>query len=337
MICSRARGGIAACGADCDPGGSGAVRCVTAGRGVGAAVAAARGVAAAGAGAAGRIAAVGIDGDPGRAVEGGVAADPFAGRAAIGAGAGFSRSPTLGGWRGAGSGAGFVAVFGDGTAGLAAARGVADADVGVSRSPTVGIAGRGDGVADCAVGLSAARAAAGRKVGAGRSLPSGGGLDSVTAGCPLLQAASSTLGESPAQRKAMFADSARSAQCWGGGKSTSGSQASEEQIWRNGDPLPIAPRLRNTSDALVPPNPNELDSAILIGRFCALCAHEVDRGRDRRIVEIDGRRHDLIAHRRAGRRSPRPLRRRRADARSRIWSTTSRCGRRHCRQRARPP
>src|ERR1700734_4214411 len=29
---------------------------------------------------------------------------------------------------------------------------------------------------------------------------------------------------------------------------------------------------RNTSEALVPPNPNEFDSAILIGRFFALCA-----------------------------------------------------------------
>jgi hypothetical protein len=45
-------------------------------------------------------------------------------------------------------------------------------------------------------------------------------LDPVTTGCPLLQAASSTLEESPAQRKVMFADSARSAQCWGGDKST---------------------------------------------------------------------------------------------------------------------
>jgi hypothetical protein len=98
---------------------------------------------------------------------------------------------------------------------LAAARGIAAvaAGVGVSRSPTVGITGRGDGLGDCTAGLSAGRADAGRKIGGARSLPSGGGLDPVTTGCPLLQAASSTLEESPAQRKAMFADSARSAQC----------------------------------------------------------------------------------------------------------------------------
>src|ERR1700684_3411785 len=48
------------------------------------------------------------------------------------------------------------------------------------------------------------------------------------------------------------------------------SQASAEQVWRNGDCQPYWTR-RNTSDALVPPNPNEFDNATLISRFCAFC------------------------------------------------------------------
>jgi hypothetical protein len=154
-----------------------------------------------------------------------VAADAFGGRAV----AGFKRSPTIG-CRGALFDVAPPAVF------AAAGRGVAGAACGVKRSPIVGIAARGDAgrdgmpdadvavgagaLGDEAAGLSAARAGAGRDVGAGRSLPSGGELDPVTTGCPLLQAASSTLEESPAQQIAMFADSARSAQCWDGGKST---------------------------------------------------------------------------------------------------------------------
>ena len=151
------------------------------------------------------------------------AADALAGRGV----AGFRRSPTVDGRDVVLAGA-LLAVF-------AAGRGVAGAACGVKRSPIVGIAARGDagrdgvpdvdgaagaGVAgDDAAGLSAARAGAGLG-GAGRSLPSGGGLDPVTTGCPLLQAASLTLEKKPAQRNAMFADSARSAQCWDGGKST---------------------------------------------------------------------------------------------------------------------
>jgi len=163
----------------------------------------------------------------GRAVEAGVpvagAADALVGRG----GGGLRRSPTVDG-RDVVLAVALLAAFGAG-------RGVAGAACGVKRSPMVGIAARGDAgrdgvpVVDVAAGagaagdetagLSAARAGAGLG-GAGRSLPSGGGLDPVTTGCPLLQAASSTLEKKPAQRKAMFADSARSAQCWDGGKST---------------------------------------------------------------------------------------------------------------------
>jgi hypothetical protein len=179
---------------------------------------------------------------PGRGVEAGVVAagtvvgrDVEAGVPAAVAGvagravAGFKRSPIVDCRVAAGA---LPAAF-------AAGRAVAGAACGVNRSPIVGVAARGDagrdsvpdvddGVSvagaedadDEVAGLSAARAGAGRDVGAGRSLPSGGGLDPVTTGCPLLQAASSTLEKKPAQRNAMFADSARSAQCWDGGKST---------------------------------------------------------------------------------------------------------------------
>jgi hypothetical protein len=160
------------------------------------------------------------------AVAAAVAVDVVAGRAA----AGFKRSPIVD-CRVAVPAVALPTAF-------AAGRVVAGAACGVNRSPIVGVAARGDGVPDVddvaagavaagdeasvdeAAGLSAARADAGRDVGAGRSLPSGGGLDPVTTGCPLLQAASSTLEKKPAQRNAMFADSARSAQCWDGGKST---------------------------------------------------------------------------------------------------------------------
>ena len=132
---------------------------------------------------------------------------------------------------------------------MAAARGAHPA-AGVSRSPMLGIAARGDasdarpdadlagGAGDCVAGLSVARADAGRDVGAGRSLPSGGGLDPVTTGYPLLQAASSTLERSPPNGK-------RCSQILPGLPSAgtvanqlSESQASEEQIWRNGARLP---------------------------------------------------------------------------------------------------
>jgi hypothetical protein len=173
------------------------------------------------------VAAAGIA--AGRAAEAvvlaGAAADLLAGCGV----AGFKRSPTVD-CRDAVLAVALLAAFGAG-------RGVAGAACGVRRSPIVGIAARGgdagrDGVPDVevaagvgavgdeAAGLSAARAGAGRDGGAARSLPSGGGLDPVTTGCPLLQAASSTLEKKPAQRNVMFADSARSAQCWDGGKST---------------------------------------------------------------------------------------------------------------------
>jgi hypothetical protein len=176
----------------------------------------------------------------GRAVETGVAAvaaghaveavvhaagaeDALAGRGVVG----FRRSPTVEG-RDVVLAVALLAAFGAG-------RSVVGAACGVKRSPIVGIAAGGDagrdGVPDVDVaagagavgnevaGLSAARAGAGLG-GAGRSLPSGGGLDPVTTECPLLQAASLTLKKKPAQRNAMFADSAHSAQCWDGGKST---------------------------------------------------------------------------------------------------------------------
>ena len=53
---------------------------------------------------------------------------------------------------------------------------------------------------------------------------------------------------------------------------------------------------RKTRQALVPPKPNEFDSTILIGALARLVRHEIDGRGDRRIVEIDRRRHDLIAH-----------------------------------------
>src|SRR5580704_4995537 len=49
------------------------------------------------------------------------------------------------------------------------------------------------------------------------------------------------------------------------------SQASAEQIWRNGAWLHYCAKRRKISEALVPPKPNEFDSAILIGRLRALC------------------------------------------------------------------
>jgi hypothetical protein len=187
-----------------------------------------------------------------------VAADAFAADCA-GADAGFKRSPTIG-WREAEFDAAFAAgrdaafpveleampdvELGEGVAGLAAARGVADPAAGVRRSPMLGTAARGlaGGVGECADGLSVAGTDAGRDVGAGRSLPSGGGLDPVTTGCPLLQAASSTTETSPPNE-------GRCSQILSGLPSVgrvanhpSGSQASEEQIWRNGAPLPMPRR-----------------------------------------------------------------------------------------------
>src|SRR5271170_7983464 len=51
---------------------------------------------------------------------------------------------------------------------------------------------------------------------------------------------------------------------------TSELQATAEQIWRKGGRRHYCIR-RNTSEALVPPNPNELESAMLIGRLRGLC------------------------------------------------------------------
>jgi len=117
--------------------------------------------------------------------------------------------------------AALTAALGDGGAALAA-RGLANAPAGagVKRSPIVGMAGRGDifaagfgaALGDGVAGLSVGRTDAEREPGAGRSLPSGGGLDPVTTECPLLQAASSTLEGSPSNGNVMFADSAGSAQ-----------------------------------------------------------------------------------------------------------------------------
>ena len=62
-----------------------------------------------------------------------------------------------------------------------------------------------------------------------------------------------------------------------------------------------APRLthlsrRKTSDALVPPKPNEFDSTTSIFRFLAWCGTRSIGGLDRRIVQIDRRRRDPVAH-----------------------------------------
>ena len=156
-----------------------------------------------------------------------VAADPFAGRA--GAGAGFSRSPTVDAgaariwrstWRRAARRAGAARRGWPPRARCRGRRREQIADRRHRGTRRLEVVGSADLRRLCAAGLSAARADAGRDVGAGRSLPSGGGLDPVTTVCPLLQAASSTLEEAPPNARAMFADSARSAQCWGGGKST---------------------------------------------------------------------------------------------------------------------
>src|ERR1700735_4024738 len=50
---------------------------------------------------------------------------------------------------------------------------------------------------------------------------------------------------------------------------TSELQATAEQIWRKGGRRYCI--RRNTSEALVPPNPNELESATLIGRLRGFC------------------------------------------------------------------
>ena len=169
-----------------------------------------------------------------------------------------------------------MVALGDDAAGLAAARGVADAPagVGVSRSPMRDVAGRADGLTegrndglndgraaaldpelaaglvvgfadalgiglgDCAAGLSDGRAGAGRDAGAGRSLSSRGGLDPVTTECPLLQAASSTTEGSPPNGKQCSQILPGLPSVGTVANHLSGSQASEEQIWRNGAPLP---------------------------------------------------------------------------------------------------
>jgi hypothetical protein len=75
---------------------------------------------------------------------------------------------------------------------------VAGLDAGFAAAVDIGLEA---GFGDCAAGLSDGRADAGRDAGAGRSLPSGGGLDPVTTECPLLQAASSTTEGSPPNEK----------------------------------------------------------------------------------------------------------------------------------------
>jgi hypothetical protein len=178
------------------------------------------------------------------------------------AGAAFRRSPTV--WRGAVFGAAFGVVpgvaFGAAAAGRAAVRGVAPlpAGAGVSRSPMLGIAARAGGLEEeveaprsaalaaaggfggCAAGLSVARADGDRVAGAGRSLSSGGGFDPVTTVCPLLQAASSTLEGGPpnAEQCSQILPGLPSAGAVA--NQLSESQASEEQIWRNGARLPQA-------------------------------------------------------------------------------------------------
>ncbi len=51
------------------------------------------------------------------------------------------------------------------------------------------------------------------------------------------------------------------------------------------------------SDALVPPKPNEFDSATSIFALARDMRRQVDRRLDRRIVEVEGRRRDLVADR----------------------------------------
>jgi hypothetical protein len=292
LVGSRGFAGGAACDAVCDAAcdGACATRGVAAGRPDAVAAAAAAEVrTAATAGVAAAVvaarAAVGAV-VAGRAVDPVVeVAAPFADRGGVG----FNRSPTI--WEGrrgfaagrgtefgAGFGTAFGVALGNDAGGLAAARGIADApaDVGVSRSPMLDVAGRADGLiegrdnglgdgraaaldpelaaglvagfagalgtglGDCAAGLSDTRAGAGRDAGAGRSLSSGGGLDPVTTECPLLQAASSTTEGSPPNRKQCSQILPGLPSVGTVAKHLSGSQASEEQIWRNGAPLPIA-------------------------------------------------------------------------------------------------
>ena len=54
---------------------------------------------------------------------------------------------------------------------------------------------------------------------------------------------------------------------------------------------------RTITEALVPPNPKEFDSATLISRARGLCGTRSIGGVDRRIVEIDRRRRDVVADR----------------------------------------
>jgi hypothetical protein len=107
------------------------------------------------------------------------------------------------------------------------------------RSAALAAAG-GGGFGACAAGLSVARADGDRVAGAGRSLSSGGGIDPVTTVCPLLQAASSTLEGGPpnAEQCSQILPGLPSAGAVA--NQLSESQASEEQIWRNGARLPQA-------------------------------------------------------------------------------------------------
>src|SRR5579863_6668125 len=117
-------------------------------------------------------------------------------------------------------------------------------------------------------GWPAGRGDAGRKRGAARSLPSGGVLESVTADYPLRSNAS-TMQMSPFPHR-MVAHSCAPAQ-----SNTKRilavdcrpvrSKYGERVIWRYS-----AYRL-NTRLALVPPKPNEFDSATLTGRLRARC------------------------------------------------------------------
>jgi hypothetical protein len=105
---------------------------------------------------------------------------------------------------------------------------------------SVALAAVGGGFGGCAAGLSVARTDGDRVAGAGRSLSSGGGFDPVTTVCPLLQAASSTLEGGPpnAEQCSQILPGLPSAGAVA--NQLSESQASEEQIWRNGARLPQA-------------------------------------------------------------------------------------------------
>ena len=63
---------------------------------------------------------------------------------------------------------------------------------------------------------------------------------------------------------------------------------------RNGEPRHTR---RKTSAAFVPPKPNELESAMSICFALGLVRHQVDRRFNRRVVEVQRRRRDVVADR----------------------------------------